>query len=197
MLDRLLKSIYFVGLTLGSIVRVKAARGYRETSVVDDYETKADMLVAALPGVGMMIVPLIYVFSSRLSFADYRLSKKAQAGAGIVGTLAHAAGTWLLWRSHVDLGRNWSPRLEIVGDHRLITDGVFCHIRHPMYAAHLLWALAQPLLLHNWIAGFSFLVTSIPLYLYRIPREEQMMLERFGDEYRAYMQRTGRFLPRT
>jgi protein-S-isoprenylcysteine O-methyltransferase Ste14 len=65
-----------------------------------------------------------------------------------------------------------------------------------MYAAHLLWALAQPLLLHNWIAGFSFLVVIIPHFLLRIGDEEKMMLDNFGDEYSEYMKKTGRFLPK-
>jgi len=77
-----------------------------------------------------------------------------------------------------------------------VTTGVYEWVRHPMYAAHLLWAAAQLLLLQNWIAGPSFLVASIPLYVARIPREEEMMLEEFGDEYRRYAERTGRFLPR-
>jgi protein-S-isoprenylcysteine O-methyltransferase Ste14 len=59
-----------------------------------------------------------------------------------------------------------------------------------------LWAVAQPLLLHNWIAGFGLILLFIPLYLIRVPREERMMLEHFGDEYRDYMRRTGRIFPR-
>ena len=65
-----------------------------------------------------------------------------------------------------------------------------------MYAAHLLWAIALVLMLHNWIAGYSFLIFSLPLYLLRVNDEEQMMLEQFGEEYRTYMQRTGRIIPR-
>ncbi|HOO53782.1 MAG TPA: hypothetical protein PLX30_06035, partial [Methanothrix sp.] len=61
---------------------------------------------------------------------------------------------------------------------------------------HLLWAVAQLLLLQNWIAGPAFLVASIPLYVARIPREEEMMLDQFGDEYRRYLERTGRVVPR-
>jgi len=86
--------------------------------------------------------------------------------------------------------------LSIRDDHQLVTSGVFKHIRHPMYAAHLLWAVAQVLMLHNWIAGFSFLVVSIPQYLLRVNAEEQMMLEQFGEQYKNYMQRTGRIIPR-
>ena len=69
-------------------------------------------------------------------------------------------------------------------------------IRHPMYAAHWLWGLSQPLLLQNRIAGFAMLVSLLPLYLVRMPQEERMMLEHFGEEYRSYMGRTGRVVPR-
>jgi protein-S-isoprenylcysteine O-methyltransferase Ste14 len=65
-----------------------------------------------------------------------------------------------------------------------------------MYAAHLLWAIAQGLLLENWLAGWTFLVVFVPLYLLRVPKEEQLMLERFGEHYRQYMNRTGRIIPR-
>ena len=102
----------------------------------------------------------------------------------------------MLWRSHADLGRNWSATLHITGEHSLVTGGVYRHIRHPMYTAHLLWAVAQGLLLSNWLAGWAFFVLSIPLYVIRIPKEEQMMLERFGEEYSAYKSRTGMLIPR-
>jgi protein-S-isoprenylcysteine O-methyltransferase Ste14 len=65
-----------------------------------------------------------------------------------------------------------------------------------MYSAHWLWGIAQALLIHNWIAGLASLVIFLPLYLLRVSREEQMMLEQFGEEYRLYMRRTGRIIPR-
>jgi protein-S-isoprenylcysteine O-methyltransferase Ste14 len=65
-----------------------------------------------------------------------------------------------------------------------------------MYASHLLWSLGQALLLHNWLAGFAGLVGFLPLYLVRVPEEERMMLDHFGDDYRAYAARTGSILPR-
>lgn len=96
----------------------------------------------------------------------------------------------------MDLGHNWSATLRIRPEHSLITHGVYRRIRHPMYTAHLLWAIAQGLLLANWLAGWIFLVAFVPLYLLRVPHEEQMMLEQFGQEYRTYMARTGRIIPR-
>jgi protein-S-isoprenylcysteine O-methyltransferase Ste14 len=65
-----------------------------------------------------------------------------------------------------------------------------------MYTAHLLWALATPLILTNWIAGYAMLIPQIAQYWLRIGAEEDVMLERFGEPYQLYMSSTGRLLPR-
>ena len=95
-----------------------------------------------------------------------------------------------------DLDRNFSPQLEISESQSLVTDGVFTHIRHPMYAAHILYSIAQALLLQNWIVGPSAFVSIIGTYVLRTPREEKMMIEHFGKEYQAYMKHTGKIIPR-
>ena len=191
MLDNIFKILYLVEFVLISIVRSSHTTKYRKLRVVLDEKTQMDMVLLALAGIGM-IVPLIYVFSSILDFANYVLPN----WTGWVGSLLFGLAIWLLWRSHADLGRNWTPTLGIREDHQLITDGVFKYIRHPMYAAHILWAIAQALMLRNWIAGFSFLVVSVPQYLLRVDAEEQMMLSQFGEQYKLYMKRTGRIFPR-
>jgi protein-S-isoprenylcysteine O-methyltransferase Ste14 len=78
----------------------------------------------------------------------------------------------------------------------LITHGVYRTIRHPMYASGSLLSLAQALLLQNWVAGPAGVVAFLPLYFVRVPREEQMMLDHFGDDYRSYAAQTGRIVPR-
>lgn len=64
-----------------------------------------------------------------------------------------------------------------------------------MYAAHILWGIAQILLIHNWIAGFSLYIFTLLLYLNRVNREEKLLYEEFGKEYIDYINRTGRILP--
>ena len=76
-----------------------------------------------------------------------------------------------------------------------MASGVYAHVRHPMYSAFWLLALAQALLVPNWLAGLSGIVGWGILFFLRIGREEALMVETFGDEYRAYMQRTARVLP--
>jgi len=51
-------------------------------------------------------------------------------------------------------------------------------------------------LLQNWIAGPSMLAVFLPFYLLRVPHEERMLLAHFGEEYRSYVNRTGRIIPR-
>jgi len=52
------------------------------------------------------------------------------------------------------------------------------------------------MILHNWIAGYSFIIFVIPQYLSRVKTEESMMVNQFGDAYQKYMNRTGRIFPR-
>jgi protein-S-isoprenylcysteine O-methyltransferase Ste14 len=139
-----------------------------------------------------LLLPLAYLFTPLLSFADYRQPDSfAWLGAGLMLT-----SLWLFWRSHADLGQNWSVSLELREGHQLVTQGVYRWIRHPMYASIWLWALAQGMLLPNWLAGWSMVPVFAALYFLRIPREERMMCEAFGDQYRAYMRQTGRLFPR-
>ncbi|OYY06503.1 MAG: hypothetical protein B7Y70_16340 [Rhizobiales bacterium 35-68-8] len=102
---------------------------------------------------------------------------------------------WLFWRTHKALGRQWSVSLELRESHKLITSGVYEHVRHPMYSAFFLWALAQALLLPNLVAGFSGFVGFGILFFLRVGEEEAMMREAFGAEYDAYCARTKRVVP--
>jgi protein-S-isoprenylcysteine O-methyltransferase Ste14 len=186
-----LELIYLIEYILISIVRTMHTRPYRREKVEIDRRTTLDLSLLGLVGLSML-TPLIYIFSPVFDFANYKLP----SWTGWLGAIIFAAAIWLLWRSHADLGRSWTPTLGLRDDHRLVTKGVFKYIRHPMYAAHILWGVATPLMLHNWIAGFSFLLLTTLQYLSRVGDEERMMLEQFGEEYRSYMERTGRIIPR-
>ena len=125
------------------------------------------------------------------AFADYPLHPFPFG----LGVLLMTAGLWLFYRSHADLGVNWSVTLQVRVNHRLVTAGVYEKIRHPMYSSMFLLAVAQMLVLPNWIAGPAYLAGFGLLYVLRVGKEEQMMLELFGAEYEAYMRRSGRLIP--
>ena len=65
---------------------------------------------------------------------------------------------WLFYRSHKNLGRNWSATLEIQKGHNIVDAGVYKYIRHPIYSAIWLWVIIEALLLNNYIAGLSDLI---------------------------------------
>jgi protein-S-isoprenylcysteine O-methyltransferase Ste14 len=141
---------------------------------------------------GSMLLPVLYLATNWLSFADYRLP----VWAPWCGVVVMAAALWLFWRSHADLGLNWSVTLQIREGHQLVRHGVYRRIRHPMYLAIFLFGIAQALLLPNWLAGWSAFAGFLPMYILRVPREEAMMTETFGDQYRQYRRQTGRLLPK-
>jgi len=183
---------YIIGLVFGSFIRVWYLRRYKQDRrAILREEGFAVGSLASLWGVSILL-PLLHTFTRWLSFVDSDLP----VWAGWIGIVVFAVALWLLWRSHADLGLNWRVTTELREKHTLVTGGVFKHIRHPMYLAHWLWGIAQALLIHNWIAGLASLVIIIPLYIIRVRREEHMMLDRFGEEYREYMKRTGRIIPR-
>ena len=193
---RALKMVYFLGMLVEIAIRIPHERQRRQTTMVVDRVDWSERSLLGLMFVGMFFIPVMYTFTSRLDGADYRLPQEARGLAGGAGVAILTVAVWLFWRSHADLGRNWSPSLQIREGHELVTEGVYRSIRHPMYASMWLWGVAQALLLQNWVAGWAGLVLFLPLYLLRVPREEQMMLEQFGEAYLAYMNQTGRVIPR-
>ncbi len=102
-------------------------------------------------------------------------------------------GVW--WWTQVALGKEWSPQLQLREEHHLVTAGPYRRVRHPLYTAMFGYGIGLALVTANWIF-LALAVAVIGGALARVPKEEQMMIKEFGEEYRAYMQRTGRFFPK-
>ncbi len=175
-------------LAINTPARIRRKRAGRAEQRLNPVDVGLDITAAIF----WQVMPFIVYFTDWLAFADYTLPR----WAGWVGVGMVAASLLLFWRAYADLGRNWSPTLEIAQDHQLVTGGVYGRIRHPVYAAMWLWALANPLMLWNWVAGFGLLVVFMVLYVRRVPREEAMMRDHLGDAYRDYAARTPALLPR-
>jgi protein-S-isoprenylcysteine O-methyltransferase Ste14 len=140
---------------------------------------------------GLGILPFIYLATGFPRIADYSF-RAAQAWMGLFVAIASLT---IFRMTHKALGRNWSVSLDVRESHKLVSDGIYRQVRHPMYTAFWLWAVAQALLLPNWFAGCAGLVGFGILFFGRVAKEEELMLESFGDEYRGYMSRTYRVIP--
>ncbi|GJE54379.1 MULTISPECIES: protein-S-isoprenylcysteine O-methyltransferase [Methylobacterium] len=188
----LLCKLAFLALVVGwYAIRIPHRRRAKRIPVTASHWDVRENVLLSISGTGLGVIPIAY---SLFGFA--KLGERATNPALLVlGIVVAALALWMFDKSHRGLGREWSFSLELRDGHRLKTDGVYRWVRHPMYSAFWLWALAQAILLPNWIAGFSGLVGFGCLYAFRVPREERMMQERFGNEWRAYADATPRVVP--
>jgi protein-S-isoprenylcysteine O-methyltransferase Ste14 len=112
--------------------------------------------------------------------------------AGIaLGCISFVLYAW----AQATLGKEWSPHLQMREQHHLVTTGPYARMRHPIYAAYLVFMTSIALVTANWFF-IALLVVSIVVLALRIPKEEQMLIETFGEEYKKYMQRTGGLFPK-
>ena len=102
-------------------------------------------------------------------------------------------GFWA-W-TQVALGKEWSPQLQLREEHHLVAIGPYARIRHPLYTAMIGYGTSLALVTANWVVVVLAVAVIAGLFA-RVPKEEQMMIEEFGEEYKAYMQRKGRFFPK-
>jgi protein-S-isoprenylcysteine O-methyltransferase Ste14 len=184
------KTLILAASVVMIVIRAPHGRRSREVTIARSCKGPREVALLTLAWMGFL-VPLIWIVSPVFSFAEYPLGPWP-FGAG---ALFLVAGLWLFHRSHSDLGTYWSVTLELRENHRLITEGIYRHIRHPMYASLFLYSIGQALVVPNWVAGPSYLVTFGILFALRIGAEERMMLETFGDEYAAYRARTKLLIP--
>ncbi|MHA1951656.1 MAG: methyltransferase family protein [Candidatus Thorarchaeota archaeon] len=97
--------------------------------------------------------------------------------------------------STAGFGSIWdTPRLKIVKGHKLVIDGYYKHIRHPIYTGEILRNYSLPLILSS-LFGFVFMTVGIVSLLFRIGIEEKLLIEAFGEEYQEYRRRTKKLIP--
>jgi protein-S-isoprenylcysteine O-methyltransferase Ste14 len=185
------KVIWLLGIAGWYIIRYPYERRSRRTRKLRRSDRGRELALMTISAMGLGIIPAVYALTDAPQFANYSF----RPWQGWLGAMLFAAALWLFHRTHQDLGRNWSVTLEVREQHTLVTSGIYSRVRHPMYSAFWLWAMAQALLLPNWIAGPAGLIGFGTLFFLRIGREERLMVETFGDEYRRYMARTSRILP--
>ena len=174
-----------------SIIRAPHGMRSQTIRVVEDRKGKLEIALLAGAFLGAFL-PAIWAVTGFPAGADHPLHPAPYA----LGLLLLVVGLWLFQRTHIDLGTNWSFTLQTRDGHRLVTTGIHERIRHPMYSATFLIGIAHLLFIPNWIVGPACLVTFGILYVFRVAREERLMLDRFGHEYEAYLRKSGRLLPR-
>jgi protein-S-isoprenylcysteine O-methyltransferase Ste14 len=140
----------------------------------------------------LVAILLLYAFNHAWMRAlDFSLPGWMRWLGFAIGLLSISLIIWI----QLELGRQFSPQLQIRQEHQLIKRGPYAHIRHPLYTALFSFGLSLALLTANWFFVAFFFIFLVGL-LMRVPKEERMLLEQFGNEYETYMLHTGRFFPK-
>jgi protein-S-isoprenylcysteine O-methyltransferase Ste14 len=186
----LLMLSFMLCLPIGVYHRVRAASGERlsrrDEGVFVMVALRLFGLVAWAALLTYMINPRWMAWSS-LPVPTWVRYTGAALGVLIVPPL-------LFWVFH-SLGRNLTDTVVTRREHTLVTHGPYRWVRHPFYGVGFLGLLAASLITANWFIALTGAVV-IALLVYRTRTEEAKLIERFGDEYRAYRNQTGAFFPR-
>ena len=183
----------FVFASFTLIRMIYHRRASQSRGEVEFREGKTHIVLRLLVGIPFMLSLLVYIFAPRLfSWAAFDLPLWARwTGIG----LGLASLPLIIWVQQA-LGSNFSTVLHVRQEHSLVTRGPYRWVRHPMYTVLFIHLAGILLVTANWYIGGVPLAALLLIVITRLGNEEQLMQEKFGEAYRAYMQSTGRFLPR-
>jgi len=185
------KIIFVVVWSIYILIRAPFDKAYRNQRKIKILDVKIEKYLLLVLIMGLVLFPLIWLLTPFLN--DFKI--EFPDWLRIVGIVISIISLFYFRWIHKTLGESWSPTLEIIKGHQLIQIGVYKRIRHPMYSQMLIWAIAQCLIISNYIAGFSGLIVWVVFYFIRVPKEEKMMTEYYGDEYLEYIKQTRQILP--
>jgi protein-S-isoprenylcysteine O-methyltransferase Ste14 len=143
-------------------------------------------------------VPVYVILVGWLVDADWVRPTLIPLPVGLrwAGIAVAALGLCLMAWSHVALGANFETALGRGLGQRLVTDGPYRRVRHPMYLSFLITHLGIFLMSANWALGLGGIGMIVAVMAIRTPQEEAELADRYGDAYRRYARHTGRFFPR-
>jgi len=183
--------ILFTGIGISGYFRRKADRDTGE-KISRKVDGTAMMTAIRIGGLILWLSPLAYLINpawmawSKIGFPAW--TRWLGFGIGILCTF----GIYWLFSS---LGSGITPTSATRKQHKLVTNGVYRYIRHPLYTFGASMFVSFSMMADNWFIAALGILTFI-LMAIRTPKEEANLIEKFGDEYREYMKRTGRFFPK-
>lgn len=183
--------ILFSGLGISIYYRRKADKETGE-SLSRRADGNAMMTVIRVFGLILWLSPLVYLINpnwmawSKIGLPDWTRWLGVSVGALCV------PGIYWLFSS---IGTGITPVSATRKEHKLSTSGPYRWVRHPLYTIGSSFIISFGMMADNWFISIMGMLAFIAMAV-RTPKEEANLIEKFGDEYREYMRRTGRFLPK-
>lgn len=183
--------ILFTGIGISSYFRRKADRESGET-ISRKVDGSALMNIIRIGGLILWLSPLVYLINPAwMAWSKLGLPESARWMGVVLGALCTAGVYWLF----SSIGSGITPTSATRREHRLVTSGPYRWVRHPLYTIGSSMFMALGLIADNWFIMLLGILAFLAMAS-RTPREEANLIEKFGAEYREYMKRTGRYLPK-
>jgi protein-S-isoprenylcysteine O-methyltransferase Ste14 len=183
--------ILFTGMGISSYFRLKADRDTGE-KIPRKVDGSFFMTIIRLGGLILWLSPLVYLINPAwMAWSKIGLPESVRwlgVGMGILCTF----GIYWLFSS---IGTGITPTSATRQQHQLVTKGPYRWVRHPLYTVGSSMFIAFGMMADNWFIALLGVLAFLGMAA-RTPKEEANLIEKFGDEYREYMKRTGRFFPK-
>jgi len=163
----------------------------------DQHEVPLLLRLRQVFGIPFYLGVLVWTFAPRfMEWSSLALPTWVRWAGLALGIFAVVINAWSHRTLSRKLGEDFDPALRLLKVPALVKEGPYSRLRHPIYLAYLLMQISVLLLTANWFIGLCGIAIIISVIAIRVPEEERLLVEQFGDEYREYMKHTWRFFPR-
>jgi protein-S-isoprenylcysteine O-methyltransferase Ste14 len=183
--------VLLTGMSISFYYRRKADRESGE-KISRKVDGSLMMNMIKLGGLILWLSPFVYLINPQwMAWSKFGLPEWVRWLGVVIGLLCIAGIYWLF----SSIGSGITPTSATRKQHTLVTSGPYHWVRHPLYTVGSSMFISFGMMADNWFIAALGILTFI-LMAIRTPKEEANLIEKFGDEYRDYMKRTGRFFPK-
>ncbi|HKY55752.1 MAG TPA: isoprenylcysteine carboxylmethyltransferase family protein [Anaerolineales bacterium] len=183
--------ILFTGIGISSYFRRKADKDTGE-KISRSVDGTPMMTLIRIGGLILWLSPLVYLINPAwMAWSKIGLPEWGRWLGVVIGILCTFGIYWLF----SSIGIGITPTSATRKEHKLVTSGPYRWVRHPLYTVGSSMFVAFGMMADNWFTTLLGILAFIGMAI-RTPKEEANLIEKFGDEYREYMKRTGRFFPK-
>ena len=183
---------FVIILIIIAIIRIFYGKHRLTTQYKKSLHPILERINSYLVSFGMIYFPLMNIFFSFFEKFEFEVPTIIK----IISVFILFLATIIFYLSHKELADNWSPFVEIKEKQKLIKTGIYKYIRHPMYLSMWIFAIFEGFVLSNYFLIIFAILSWTNLYFFRISNEEKIMIDTFGNEYKEYIENTGRILPK-
>jgi len=163
-----------------------------QETTINPYAKRDSLLLAVLVGIEVIVL-FLYIIRFPLLL---RSMLAVPIVLRIAGLIIGLSGVSIIGWASYTLDGEFSATIELKESHRLITNGPYRYIRHPIYAGFILLHIGVTIALANWFIVALYNAGLAILLVERIPREERVLHAYFGAAWEQYTHSRGRFLPK-